>query len=153
MLRTCDTAPDFELPDESGAPRRLSTLLQDGPVALFWYPVASSGGCTSEACHFRDLADEFAEVGAQRVGISTDAVEDQAAFVRGSGLDYPLLSDLDGRVAEQFGVRRKWLKAAPVKRATFVIGTDRTVVAALKNERSMTVHADDALVALRQLRG
>lgn len=153
MLRTGDTAPDFELPDESGAPRRLSTLLQDGPVALFWYPVASSGGCTSEACHFRDLADEFAEVGAQRVGISTDAVEDQAAFVRGSGLDYPLLSDLDGRVAEQFGVRRKWLKAAPVKRATFVIGTDRTVVAALKNERSMTVHADDALVALRQLRG
>lgn len=153
MLRTGDTAPDFELPDESGAPRRLSTLLQDGPVALFWYPVASSGGCTSEACHFRDLADEFAELGAQRVGISTDAVEDQAAFVRGSGLDYPLLSDLDGRVAEQFGVRRKWLKAAPVKRATFVIGTDRTVVAALKNERSMTVHADDALVALRQLRG
>lgn len=153
MLRTGDTAPDFELPDESGAPRRLSTLLQDGPVALFWYPVARSGGCTSEACHFRDLADEFAELGAQRVGISTDAVEDQAAFVRGSGLDYPLLSDLDGRVAEQFGVRRKWLKAAPVKRATFVIGTDRTVVAALKNERSMTVHADDALVALRQLRG
>lgn len=153
MLRTGDTAPDFELPDESGAPRRLSTLLQDGPVALFWYPVASSGGCTSEACHFRDLAEEFAELGAQRVGVSTDAVEDQAAFVRGSGLDYPLLSDIDGRVAEQFGVRRKWLKAAPVKRATFVIGTDRTVVAALKNERSMTVHADDALVALRQLRG
>jgi peroxiredoxin Q/BCP len=153
MLTTGDTVPDFELPDETGTPRRLSTLLQDGPVALFWYPVASSSGCTAEACHFRDLAAEFAAAGAQRVGISTDAVEAQAEFVRGSGLDYPLLSDADGRVAEQFGVRRKWLKVAPVKRATFVIGTDRTVVAALKNERSMTAHADEALAAIRGLRG
>lgn len=149
MLNTGDTVPDFELPDETGAPRRLSTLLQDGPVALFWYPVASSGGCTVEACHFRDLAGEFAAVGAQRVGISTDPVDAQKKFVQGSGLDYPLLSDADGKVAEQFGVRRKWLKAAPVKRATFVIGTDRTVVAAFKSERSMTTHADQALEALR----
>ncbi len=148
MLNTGDTVPDFELPDETGTPRRLSTLLQGGPVALFWYPVASSGGCTAQACHFRDLAAEFAAVGAQRVGISTDPVEAQQTFVQGSRLDYPLLSDADGRVAEQFGVRRKWLKAAPVKRATFVIGTDRTVVAAFKNERSMTTHADQALEAL-----
>lgn len=153
MLSPGDTVPDFELPDETGTPRRLSTLLRNGPVALFWYPVASSGGCTTEARHFRDLADEFAALGTQRVGISTDPVEAQAAFVRDSGLDYPLLSDADGRVAEQLGVRRKWLAAAPVKRATFVIGTDRTVVAALKNERSMTAHADEALAALRQSRG
>ncbi len=148
MLNTGDTVVDFELPDETGAPRRLSTLLQDGPVALFWYPVASSGGCTAEACHFRDLAGEFAAVGAQRVGISTDPVDAQKRFVQGSGLDYPLLSDADGKVAAQFGVRRKWLKAAPVKRATFVIGTDRTVVAAFKSETSMTAHADQALQAL-----
>jgi peroxiredoxin Q/BCP len=149
VLNTGDTVTDFELPDETGTPRRLSTLLQDGPVALFWYPVASSGGCTAEACHFRDLAGEFAAVGAQRVGISTDPVDAQKRFVEGSGLDYPLLSDADGKVAEQFGVRRKWLKAAPVKRATFVIGTDRTVVAAFKSETSMTAHADQALQALR----
>jgi peroxiredoxin Q/BCP len=149
VLNTGDTVTDFELPDETGTPRRLSTLLQDGPVALFWYPVASSGGCTAEACHFRDLAGEFAAVGAQRIGISTDPVVAQKRFVEGSGLDYPLLSDADGTVAEQFGVRRKWLKAAPVKRATFVIGTDRTVVAAFKSETSMTAHADQALQALR----
>jgi peroxiredoxin Q/BCP len=149
VLSTGDTVTDFELPDETGTPRRLSTLLQDGPVALFWYPVASSGGCTAEACHFRDLAGEFAAVGAQRIGISTDPVDAQKRFVEGSGLDYPLLSDADGTVAEQFGVRRKWLKAAPVKRATFVIGTDRTVVAAFKSETSMTAHADQALQALR----
>jgi peroxiredoxin Q/BCP len=150
LLSAGDTVPDFELPDETGTPRRLSTLLQDGPVALFWYPVASSGGCTAEACHFRDLASEFAAAGGQRVGISTDPVQAQAAFVQGSGLDYPLLSDADGAVAEQFGVRRKWLKAAPVKRATFVIGTDRRVLAAFKSETSMTAHADRALEALRE---
>jgi peroxiredoxin Q/BCP len=51
-----DQVPDFELPDETGTPRRLGALLDNGPVVLFFYPVASSGGCTQEVCHVRDLA-------------------------------------------------------------------------------------------------
>ena len=47
---------------------------------LFFYPVALTGGCTKEACHFRDLATEFEEAGAQRFGISTDAVAKQKEF-------------------------------------------------------------------------
>ncbi len=148
MLKTGDTAPDFELPDETGTPRRLSRTLQDGPVVLFFYPVALSGGCTSQACHFRDLAAEFAAAGAQRVGISPDVVGRQKEFADLNGFDYPLLSDVDGSVAEQFGVRRRLLKSVPVKRATFVIGSDRTIVRAFKNELNMQVHADRALTAL-----
>ena len=148
MLKTGDTAPDFELPDETGTSRRLSRMLQDGPVVLFFYPVAMSGGCTSQACHFRDLAAEFAAAGAQRVGISPDAVGRQKEFADLNGFDYPLLSDVDGSVAEQFGVRRRLLKSVPVKRATFVIGTDGTIVRAFKNELNMQVHADRALAAL-----
>lgn len=148
MLKTGDTAPDFELPDETGTSRRLSRMLQDGPVVLFFYPVAMSGGCTSQACHFRDLAAEFAAAGAQRVGISPDAVGRQKEFADLNGFDYPLLSDVDGSVAEQFGVRRRLLKSVPVKRATFVIGTDGTIVRAFKNELNMQVHADRALTAL-----
>ena len=77
-----EQVPDFELPDQNGHPVRLSTVLQDGPVVLFFYPVALSGGCTTEACHFRDLATEFKEAGAQRYGISTDSVAKQKEFVR-----------------------------------------------------------------------
>ena len=76
-MKPGDHAPDFELPDQTGQLRRLSTLLADGPVVLFFYPAAGTPGCTKEACHFRDLASEFAQAGVQRVGISRDAVDKQ----------------------------------------------------------------------------
>jgi peroxiredoxin Q/BCP len=144
------TAPDFELPDQSGRVVRLSDVLRDGPVVLFFYPAAMTGGCTKEACHFRDLGAEFAATGAQRLGISTDAVEKQQQFSELHGFDYPLLSDTDGEVATSFGVRRRFL--TPVKRATFVIDTDRTVRKVVTSELNMDVHADEALAALATLR-
>src|ERR1700743_2945656 len=128
-MKTGDTVRDFKLPDQPGTPRKLSELLSGGPVVLFFYPAAMTPGCTKEACHFRDLASEFAAVGASRVGISTDAVEKQAQFAEKQTFDYPLLSDADGAVATQFGVKRGLLgKLMPVKRTTFVIDTDSTVL-------------------------
>src|SRR3954451_14285768 len=101
-----ERVPDFELPDQEGKPRRLSEFLADGPIVLFFYPAAMTPGCTKEACHFRDLAAEFAAVGASRVGISADEVEKQAEFADKENFDYPLLSDIKGTVATQFGVKR-----------------------------------------------
>ena len=62
---------------------------ENGPVVLFWYPIASSGGCTQQACHFRDLASEFSAAGAQRFGISTDPVSAQKAFAETNALRLP----------------------------------------------------------------
>jgi len=143
-----DTAPDFELPDENGRPRRLTDLLQDGPVVLFFYPAAMTPGCTAESCHFRDLKSEFDAVGAQRVGISADQVEKQKRFSDKHSFDYPLLSDPDGAVATLYGVRRRFTALSPTKRATFVIGTDRKILAVIQSELRMGVHADRALEAL-----
>jgi peroxiredoxin Q/BCP len=110
-------------------------------------------------------------VGAQRVGISTDAVDKQAHFAQQRSFDYPLLSDADGVVSELFGVRRGRLaklrssavareaarrgrhsrrrgllaRLLPVKRTTFVIDTDRTVLKVVSNELRASVHADQAL--------
>lgn len=149
-MKTGDTVADFELSDQTGAPRKLSALLADGPVVLFFYPAAMTPGCTREACHFRDLAGEFATVGAQRVGISIDPVAKQAAFAERQSFDYPLLSDTDGAVAAQFGVKRGLLgKLAPVKRTTFVIDTDRTVLGVIAGEFTVNAHADRALDLLR----
>src|SRR5947209_18167843 len=76
-MKPGEKAPDFELPDETGAQRKLGDLLANGPVVLFFYPAAMTPGCTKESCHFRDLKREFEEVGAQRVGISADEVDKQ----------------------------------------------------------------------------
>ena len=151
-MRTGDLAPDFELQDQAGQARRLSTMLADGPVVLFFYPGANTPICTAEACHFRDLAADFTAVGAQRVGISMDTVEVQAGFAAKQGFDYPLLSDADGAVAEQYGVKRGFLgKLAPVKRTTFVIGADRVVLEVISSELRANEHADRALKALSKL--
>jgi peroxiredoxin Q/BCP len=114
---------------------------------LFFYPIAMTGGCTKEACHFRDLAVEFKELDAQRLGISTDPVAKQLQFSELHGFDYPLLSDESGEVATAFGVRRRLI--TPVKRATFVIDTDHTVLKVIASELNMDVHADEALAVLR----
>lgn len=144
---------------------------------LFFYPLASSPMCTAQACHFRDLSNEFAAVGAHRVGISTDTVDKQAHFAQQRSFDYPLLSDVDGVVSEMFGVRRGRLaklqkslatreaprrgrhtrrrglmaRLLPVRRTTFVIGTDRTVLKVVSTELRASVHADQALWFLQNL--
>jgi peroxiredoxin Q/BCP len=147
-MKTGEIAPDFELPDETGKPRALREFLETGPVVLFFYPAAMTKGCTAESCHFRDLATEFTEVGAHRIGISPDAVDKQAEFADKHSFDYPLLSDADGAVATQFGVRRSF---GPLltRRQTFVIDTDRKVLEVIKSELRMAVHADKALEVLR----
>ncbi|MCB0948065.1 MAG: peroxiredoxin [Mycobacterium sp.] len=146
-----DTVADFELPDQTGTNRKLTELLVGGPIVLFFYPAAMTPGCTKEACHFRDLAADFAALGASRVGISADPVDKQAKFAQQQNFDYPLLSDTDGVVAAQFGVKRGLLgKFMPVKRTTFVIDTDRTVLEVIASEFSMDTHADKALEVLRR---
>ena len=149
-MREGDEVPDFELPDQTGTPRALSALLENGPVVLFFYPAAMTTGCTKEACHFRDLGAEFAAAGVQRVGISRDSVDKQRQFSDKHSFDYPLLSDADGTVAEIFGVQRGGVLGklgAPVKRWTFAIGKDRRVVKVIHSEVNMDLHADQALRA------
>jgi thioredoxin-dependent peroxiredoxin len=143
-----DHIADFALPDQTGTVRRLSEFLATGPVVLFFYPAAMTYGCTKESCHFRDLKAEFDAVGATRVGISADAVDKQLQFAEKHDFDYPLLSDVDRSVAEAFGVKRR-ASLLKVKRSTFVIDTDSTLIAELHSEISMNSHADKALEILR----
>lgn len=148
-MRAGDVAEDFELPDQHGQQRKLTDLLGDGPIVLFFYPAAMTPGCTAQSCQFRDLGAEFAELGVQRVGISADAIDKQAKFADKYSFDYPLLSDADGTVAARFGVKRRF-GPLPVKRSTFVIGQDRKVLTAFHSEFRMSAHADQALEFLRK---
>lgn len=146
-MQAGDRIDDWSATDQSGRKVTLSELLEDGPLVLFFYPKAMTSGCTAESCHFRDLASEFSEVGAQRAGISADPVKRQKAFDEKHGLGFPLLSDPDRAVAKQFGVKR--FGPLPSKRSTFVIDTDRTLLGVIHSELDMTGHADQALAILR----
>src|ERR1700735_821448 len=174
-----EKAPNFTLYDHTGRPRTLSTLLAEGPVVLFFFPIASSPICTAQACHFRDLSEEFAKVGAQRVGISTDTVDKQAHFARQRSFDYPLLSDADEMVSELFGVRRGRLaqlrrsggareadrrgrhtrrrgllaRLLPVRRTTFVIDIDRTILKVVSSGGRASVGAAQPLGVLEAHNG
>jgi thioredoxin-dependent peroxiredoxin len=147
-MKPGEQVPDFETTLEDGRSVRLSTLLDAGPIVLFFYPKAFTAGCTAEACHFRDLAQEFARVGAQRFGVSRDDVGTQARFAQEHGLDYPLMSDPDGTIARIFGAKR----LGPIwsKRQTFVVGTDRTLLGVIASETDMERHADEALQLLQE---
>ena len=146
---TGDVVDDFELLDQDAEPRRLSTMLADGPIVLFFYPAAMSRGCTMEACNFRDLAAEFEAAGAQRVGISGDAPSKQKEFATAHNFDYTLLSDPGNEVGLRFGIKRK-IALGPIrlKRLTYVIDTDRRILDVIHSELNMNEHAAKALQVL-----
>ncbi len=145
-MKLGDVVPDFPTLDQQGNESTFHGLLKAGPVVLFFYPKAFTPGCTKESCHFRDLASEFDEIGAQRIGISADNVEKQARFASEHQLGFPLLSDPDRSIAKTFGVKR--MGPIPNKRATFVIGEDAKVLAVISSEVNMETHADQALEVL-----
>lgn len=146
---TGSTVADVEVTTDDGRRVRLSELAE-GPLVVFFYPKAFTGGCTAEACHFRDLGAEFAEVGATRVGVSRDDAGTQATFAGEHGLGFPLVADEDGTVAKAFGAKRPggmWSK-----RQTFVLDEQLTLLAVIKSETDMEKHADEALEVLRSRR-
>ena len=92
---------------------------------LFFYPAAMTAGCTAESCHFRDLAKEFADVGAQVLAMSPQSVESHQAFAADhGGFAFPLLADEDKAVGLRYGI------VGPLgfyRRSVFVIAPDGTV--------------------------
>ncbi len=153
-MRVGDTVEDFELPDQSWRLRRLSTVASIGPVVLFFYPAAFAPLCTVEHCRFRDTTEEFAKVGAQPIGISSDPVDRQAAFARKHDLGYPILSDVDGAVGRRFDVDRGIkIKYIRYRRHTYVIGPDRRILDIIRSEIRLGAHADLALEFLRNYDG
>ena len=131
MLDIGDVPADFVVKDDHGQDVRWKSL-RKRPVVVFFYPRASTPGCTREACAFRDLGAEFAKLGVTVLGMSGDSVAAQAKFRDAQGLTYPLLSDPDHVVLDPWGVYgEKKLYGKTVKgilRSTFLFDKDGKVV-------------------------
>ncbi len=102
-LNVGESAPSFEASDHNGEIWK-STRHEDEILVVFFYPAAMTGGCTNQACSFRDNRTQLTEMGAEVVGISGDRVENLKLFRRANNLNFPLLSDSDGSIADAFGV-------------------------------------------------
>jgi len=101
MLEVDQPAPGFELENQDGETVSLADF-EGAPLVLYFYPKAGTPGCTQEACSFRDAWDEFAERDVAVVGVSTDPVEELAAFRDEHDLPFELLSDKSGAIARAY---------------------------------------------------
>lgn len=123
-LKAGDNAPDFEALDQAGNTIKLSDYVGK-KLVVFFYPKASTPGCTAEACNLRDNYQTFQAQGYEILGVSADSAKRQQNFINKNELPFPLLADEDKKVIEAFGVwgPKKFMgrEYDGIHRTTFVI--------------------------------
>ena len=119
MLEVNQPAPDFTLTTTDGQPFRLSEQ-RGRNVVLYFYPKDNTPGCTTQACSFRDQYQDFQDLGAAVVGVSSDSESSHQKFAKQYHLPFPLLADVSGTVRKLYEVPRALLGLLP-GRVTFVI--------------------------------
>ncbi|WP_263120128.1 thioredoxin-dependent thiol peroxidase [Cellulomonas sp. RIT-PI-Y] len=138
-LSVGDTAPDFTLPTADGGSLTLSELRGEH-VVVYFYPAAGTPGCTKQACDFRDSLASLQAHGYRVLGVSPDSPAKLAAFAEQESLTFPLVSDADRTVMEQWGVwgeKKLYGKVVTgVIRSTVVLAPDGTVELAQYNVKA-----------------
>ena len=131
-------APDFELLDDTGAPRKLSDF-RGRNVVLYFYPKDDTPGCTKEACKFRDDYSAYEKAGVAILGVSPDDVKSHANFKKKFQLQFPLLADEGHKVCDLYGVwgPKKFMgrEYDGVLRTTFLIDESGNIVKVFENVR------------------
>jgi peroxiredoxin Q/BCP len=153
-LHEGNKAPAFSVTDDHGRTVRLADFAGKKTVVLFFYPRADTPGCTREACGFRDTKRQIESRGAVTLGISADSVQAQEKFREKYGLNMPLLSDPDRKVATAYGVYKEKLmygkRVMGLERTTFIIGPDG-VIRKIFPKVKVDGHVDKVVAALDQL--
>ena len=121
-LKPGDTAPPFEGKDQDGKTWKLSALLGKKAVLLYFYPKDNTPGCTKEACGFRDQISDLKKDKVEVLGVSFDSAESHQKFITNYQLNFPLLADTEGHIADAYGVRNPGKSTA--RRVSFLIGLD-----------------------------
>jgi peroxiredoxin Q/BCP len=143
-------APDFSLEDQNGKRVALADFRGRKNVVLYFYPKDDTPGCTRESCAFRDQFEEFRDVGAEVVGISSDSPASHKRFAEKHSLPFTLLSDAKGEVRGAFRVPAT-LGLLP-GRVTFVIDKQGVIRHAFNSQFNATQHVAEALKVLAELR-
>ncbi|WP_199442499.1 thioredoxin-dependent thiol peroxidase [Umezawaea beigongshangensis] len=134
-----DQAPAFTLNDSTGKPVSLSDYLGRS-VVVYFYPAASTPGCTKQACDFQENLGSLADSGYAVVGVSPDEPAKLAKFAAAEQLDFPLLSDPERAVLAEwgaFGEKQNYGRTVQgVIRSTFLVDPEGKIAKAMYNVRA-----------------
>lgn len=145
MIQIGTQAPAFSLPDQNDV---IHTLKQyrGKKVLLYFYPKDDTPGCTTEACNFRDGYKDFEKIGLVILGVSADEVRSHKKFAEKYELPFPLLSDVDKKVCEAYGVwgMKKFMgrEYMGINRMSFLIDEEGKI-AKVYEDVKVKVHADE----------
>lgn len=149
-LATGDKAPNFSLENQDGVSVNLKDFIGKN-VVLYFYPKDNTPGCTTEACEFSAIYDDFIAQDTVIIGISPDSVKSHAGFIQKQNLKHILLSDDNKEVAKAYGVwqvRKNYGKEyLGIVRTTFVIGKDGKILKVYKSVKAKD-HAAKVLADL-----
>ena len=149
MLKVGQPAPDFTLPTTTGDTFRLSEQ-RGRHVVLYFYPKDDTPGCTTQACSFRDQYEDFQDLGAEVVGISSDSEKSHQKFTQKHRLPFQLLADTSGEVRKRYEVPRALLGLLP-GRVTFVIDKDGIIQYIFNSLSGAADHVSNAKQVLAEL--
>lgn len=146
-------APDFNLPSSEGGNLKLSSL-KGKPVVLYFYPKDDTPGCTKESCDFRDNMGVLKRHGVVVLGLSKDSLKKHEKFIEKYDLNFPLLSDEEGKTIEAYGA---WVeksmygkKYMGIQRSTYLID-DEGNLAYLWRDVKVDGHAVDVIDQVKKL--
>lgn len=147
-LKIGDKSPHFSAKDTNGNDFDSKDYLGKQPLVIYFYPKDDTPGCTAQACSFRDNYQDFKDLGAEVIGISSDTVQSHIKFKSKFNLPFILLSDNDKKLRKLFGVQNS-LFIIP-GRETFVIDKNG-IIKMMFNSMSSEIHITKALKVLKKL--
>ena len=145
-----DTIPDFKLPDQNGNDFDVQDVKGKKNLVIYFYPKDETAGCTAEACSFRDSYEDFKELGAEVIGISSDGVKSHQKFADRHNLPFVLLSDEAKRVRKQFGVPTNFLGLIP-GRVTYIVDRNDVIQHTFNSQTKVEQHVNEAIQVLKNL--
>jgi peroxiredoxin Q/BCP len=148
-IKVGDTIPHFTATDTEGQAFDSATVVGKKPLVIYFYPKDNTPGCTAQACSFRDNYEDFTDLGAEVIGISSDSTTSHQKFAKQYKLPFILLSDSDKKIRKLFGVPTGLFGLMP-GRVTYV--TDKEGVVQMVFDSVMaTKHIPKALAAVKKL--
>ena len=149
MPKVGDKAPLVEGKDQNGKEWRLADSVGKKVVLLYFYPKDDTPGCTKEACGFRDRIAELKQQKVEVVGVSFDSPDSHQKFISKYNLNFPLVADMDGKIADAYGVRMPGKEMA--KRVSFLIGRDGKI-AHITDTMNADTHLTEMKAAVEKLK-
>lgn len=148
-LQTGDKIPEFSAKDNNGNDFESSSIVGKKPVVFYFYPKDNTPGCTAQACSFRDQYEDFKDLGAEVVGISSDSIASHEKFVQQYQLPFILLSDNDKKIRKLFGVKPDLLGLIP-GRVTYV-ADQNGIIQFIFDSMNATDHIPKALETIKKM--